>query len=69
MTVVYCDHCGRQTEMVSISEAGRFVGMTRRTIYAWIKMSKLHLIRLASGRIMICKASLFMPPRREGVAG
>ena len=68
MTVVFCDHCGRQSEMVSINEAGRFVGLTRRTIHAWIKMSRLHLIRLASGRILICKASLLMPPRREAVA-
>ena len=47
------------TEMVSIKQAQALVGVSRRTIYNWLKAGKLRYRRTASGSIRIDQASLW----------
>lgn len=45
--------------MVTIIEAMALVGVSRRTIYNWLKAGKLQFVRTAGGSVRIYTASLF----------
>jgi excisionase family DNA binding protein len=46
---------------VSITKACELAGVTRRTIYNWLKAGKVESIRTAGGSIRIYADSLFRP--------
>lgn len=47
------------TTWLSPSAAARHVGMSRRTIYNWLRAGKLHYRRTAGGQMAIDAASLW----------
>lgn len=49
--------------MVSIQEACQIAGVSRRTIYNWMKTGKLETVRTVGGSVRIAPESLF---RKEG---
>jgi excisionase family DNA binding protein len=44
---------------VTIMQAAKFLQVSRRTIYHWLKAGKLQYVRTAGGTIRILTASLF----------
>jgi excisionase family DNA binding protein len=51
--------------MLAIKDAAALAGVTRRTIYNWIRAGKLQHRRTAGGRIRIDADSLFRSPLME----
>ncbi len=49
-------------EIVSIMQAMKIVGVSRRTIYNWLDANKIEYVRTAGGSIRIFRETLF---RRE----
>ncbi len=57
---------------VSIMKATALVGVSRRTIYYWLKSGKLEYIRTAGGAIRIYSDTLFresVSPKLRAVSG
>jgi excisionase family DNA binding protein len=53
--------------LLSIKQAQQLVGVSRRTIYNWMKTGKLEVVRLAGGHLRIYEDSLFRPlAKRDG---
>ncbi len=50
---------------VSINQAADVAGVSRRTIYNWLKAGKLEYQRTAGGAVRIFTASLFRPGNQE----
>ena len=50
---------------VNVAQAQALVGVSRRTIYNWIREGKLTTIRTAGGAVRIDPASLFRGPNGE----
>jgi excisionase family DNA binding protein len=48
-----------EQELVSIMKACAVVGVSRRTIYNWMKAGKLEFVRTAGGSVRIVAASLW----------
>ena len=65
MAFGYCPGCGTVVEMVSIKEAGFLSGVSRGTVYSWIKKHYVHCARGPSGRRLVCKGSLVRPEARD----
>ncbi|MEO0249232.1 MAG: hypothetical protein ABIN58_06745 [candidate division WOR-3 bacterium] len=59
MAHVFCRQCGQETEFVPIYRAMGIVDLSRSSIYYWNEKGWVHWIRLASGRRLICRDSLF----------
>jgi excisionase family DNA binding protein len=53
----------RQT--VSIVEACRLVGVSRRTIYNWMSSGKVEYVRTAGGAVRILSDTLWRKPDQE----
>jgi excisionase family DNA binding protein len=53
----------RQT--VSIVEACRLVGVSRRTIYNWMSSGKVEYVRTAGGAVRIFSDTLWRKPDQE----
>jgi excisionase family DNA binding protein len=51
-----------ERRLVTIAEATRLVGVSRRTIYNWIADGKLEYLRTAGGAVRIYADSLWRPP-------
>lgn len=50
-----------EQEVVTVQEAMRLVGVTRRTIYNWMAGRKVAWVRTAGGNVRILRASLYRP--------
>lgn len=48
-------------DTVTIQEAMKLAGVTRRTIYNWMAKDKVRIIRTAGGGVRIYRATLFRP--------
>lgn len=46
-------------EVVTIKNAQRTVGVSRRTIYNWIQKGIIKTVKIASGRTLIIKHTLY----------
>lgn len=53
-----CPICRHVVTMVTVREAANIIGVTRRTIYLWVKQRRVHDRRTAGGQIRICQSSL-----------
>lgn len=51
--------------LVSINKAGKLAGVSRRTIYNWIKLGKVEYVRTAGGPIRIYADTLFRTMRDD----
>lgn len=55
---------GRRT--VSVREAAQLTGVSRRTVYCWLKAGRVEYVRTAGGSVRIVEDTLWDgPPRRE----
>ena len=52
-------------ETVSIVEACRLVGVSRRTIYNWMASGKIEYVRTAGGAVRIFSDTLWRKPEAE----
>ena len=52
-------------ETVSIVEACRLVGVSRRTIYNWMSSGKVEYLRTAGGAVRILSDTLWRKPEQE----
>lgn len=68
---IVCSTCGhvRHEVYVSINRATELTGLSRRTIYNWLKRGLLRTQTLASGRTLIARDSLFPVDGRRTRAG
>jgi excisionase family DNA binding protein len=46
-------------ELLTINQAATEVGVSRRTIYNWMRYSKIQFVRTAGGNVRIIKDSLW----------
>ena len=61
-------HNGRQRETVTIMTACELVGVSRRTIYNWIKTDKVEYVRTAGGSVRICVDTLWRTGKAQPAA-
>jgi DNA-binding transcriptional MerR regulator len=59
----WCQRCGSDTNQVSIATAAQIAGVTNRTIYLWARQDRVHVSRINSEELRICKASLDLVAR------
>jgi excisionase family DNA binding protein len=52
-------------ETVSIAEACRLVGVSRRTIYNWMSSGKVEYVRTAGGAVRIFSDTLWRKPGQQ----
>jgi len=52
-----------ERKTLSIMKASELVGVSRRTIYNWLKAGKLQYVRTAGGAVRIYPESLFGPAK------
>jgi excisionase family DNA binding protein len=48
-------------ERIPVNEAARRVGVTRTTIYKWIRAGKLEIVRTAGGSVRVYADTMFRP--------
>ena len=51
MPTYFCMECCRITEHLNVTRVARFVGVTRATMYNWIRKAQVHTIVHPSGRV------------------
>jgi len=56
---MFIDMINNRKELITIAHACHLAGVSRRTIYNWIKGNKVDYTRVASGNIRIVRDSLF----------
>ena len=62
----FCEECGRETRFLPMHVARSFAGVSRTTMYYWIRRDWVHCRELASGRRVVCQESLSRPtPKGE----
>jgi len=61
MPTYFCMECWRTTEHLNVTRVAQFVGVTRATMYNWIKKAQVHTVVHPSGRILVCTSSLLTP--------
>lgn len=67
MPEYFCHRCRQKTEHVSLREAARRLGMSRKTLSLWVKNEWVAYQELPSGRVMVCSRCLLIP-RGPGAA-
>ncbi len=61
MPTYYCLECCQPTEHLNVKRAAERAGVTRATIYAWMKKALVHTVIHPSGRKFVCVGSLLTP--------
>ena len=56
--IFFCEHCRKETKFMPIHSASKEIGVSRTTMYTWMKRQLVHWLELPSGRAMICQQSL-----------
>lgn len=56
-----CPQCQHEITLITIRKACELVGVSKTTIYTWIDRGLVSTVRTASGRLLICLSSLFLP--------
>jgi hypothetical protein len=57
-THFYCEHCLKETRFMPIHFAIQEMGVSRTTMYNWMRRKQVHWREKPSGRAMICLESL-----------
>lgn len=58
MSLIFCDHCNKETRLIPVYRAIKIAGVSRSTIYYWFEKDWVHWVTLPSGRKLICEESL-----------
>jgi len=58
MAILFCERCQKETKFLPIHAARQTAGVSRSTVYYWMKREWVHWRELASGRRVICQESL-----------
>jgi len=61
-TGIFCEQCQKNTRFLPIPFALALTGVSRSTVYNWMKRAHIHWLELPSGRRLICEHSLFRRP-------
>lgn len=59
----FCTTCEQHTDLITIRQATNLTGVTRSTIYYWMKKGWIHWTEMPSRRRLICRQSLFRASR------
>jgi hypothetical protein len=65
-TIVFCEHCQKETRFMPIHFAIQEIGVSRTTLYYWMQRELVHWLELPSGRPLICQQSLLQRPHKTG---
>jgi len=59
----FCTKCQQPADFITIRQAVDLTGVSRSTMYYWMKKGWIHWTVMPSGRRLICRDSLFQAPR------
>jgi predicted site-specific integrase-resolvase len=62
MPQLFCEICGRDQRVMPVYQAVLLIGVSRTTMYCWMKKGWVHWLELPSGRRLICMQSLSRNP-------
>jgi len=65
MAQLFCETCGREQRLISVHQAALLIGVSRATVYHWMKKGWIHWLHLPSNRRLICTQSLFHKPKSD----
>jgi hypothetical protein len=54
----YCERCGREVTMLSVTLAAGLAGVAERLLYQWVESGKAHFVERPNGVLLICSESL-----------
>lgn len=63
--IAYCQICRITTDMLTLEEAGSFVGLNVETVCMRLAEGSLHARTLSNGEYRVCKNSLFSMGQRS----
>jgi hypothetical protein len=63
-TFFFCERCQKETKFMPIHFAIEEIGVSRTTMYYWMRRDLVHWLELPSGRPMICRQSLMQQPHK-----
>ena len=55
---VWCSRCGEYVKIVRVATAAKIVDTDRRTIYNYVKKSKVQVFKVAGGTLRVCSQCL-----------
>ena len=55
---VYCEHCGREVQMLSVALAAGLAGLPERLLYQRVEAGTTHFVERPNGVILVCSESL-----------
>ena len=58
----FCTKCEQLTDLITIRQAVDVAGVSRSTMYYWMKKGWVHWTEMPSRRRLICRESLFRTP-------
>jgi len=58
---VWCPRCCDYVKVVRVTTAARIVDVDRRTVYNYVKLQKVHAVRVAGGTLRVCGQCLLRP--------
>ena len=64
MAKIICETCGEERELVPVYRSAMFSGVSRATIYHWMRKGWIHWVESPSGRRLVCVGSLARRPRK-----
>ncbi len=63
--LVRCPECHRDILLVTITRASQIAGVSKQTIYDWIRKGWVRVVVCAAGRKMICYSSMYQLSKAE----
>ena len=57
-SVVWCEQCAAQVQMLMPEEAAAFVQTTARDIFRRIEAGQVHFLEISSGGLLVCRRSV-----------
>jgi hypothetical protein len=61
MNTFYCPQCSKAIQLVTVNQASFVSKVSRKTVYNWIGLKKIHAYETAGGQIRVCSESLIRP--------
>ena len=62
---VWCSRCSEYVKIVRVATAAKIVDTDRRTIYNYVKKSKVQVFKVAGGTLRVCSHCLLRDPSRS----
>jgi predicted DNA-binding transcriptional regulator AlpA len=65
MAQLFCRTCGCEQRLITVYQAALLIGVSRATLYHWMKRGWIHWLELPSKRRLICLQSLSHTPSHD----